>query len=314
MDSYIPDLIWFNGSLVPWEDAKVHVWSELALRGASVFEGIRAFWNPEEQRYYVLDLESHIRRLNESARLLKFPITTNFHAMLQAISSLLTALDLREHVYIRPTLYIDHGRYGSRPEEMLSGMHIAAFPSPHSDALYRGIRCTVSSWRHSSELNLSPHIKASGSYMAFRLPFIEARERGFDDVILLNNRDTVSESSEAAVFVVKGSIVATPPFSAGILESITRRRIISLLRDEFFMEVQEREIVRTELYTADEVFLCGTLCEVQPVVGIDGYLPGDGMPGPLTTHCRDYYIEICESGASAPSGWLTPIEKTSARQ
>jgi branched-chain amino acid aminotransferase len=314
MDSYIPDLIWFNGSLVPWEDAKVHVWSELAISGASVFEGIRAFWNPEEQRYYVLDLESHIRRLNESARLLKFPITTNFQITLQAISSLLTTLDLREHAYIRPTLYIDHGRYGSRPEETLSGMHIAAFPSPHSDALYRGIRCAVSSWRRSSELNLSPRIKAGGSYMAFRLPFIEARERGFDDVILLNNRDTVSESSGAAVFVVKGSVVATPPLCAGILESITRRRIISLLRDEFFMEVQEREIVRTELYTADEVFLCGTLCEVQPVVGIDGYLPGDGMPGPLTTRCRDYYIEICESGASAPSGWLTPIEKTGVRQ
>src|SRR4051812_33299482 len=100
MDPYIPDLIWFNGSLVPWEDAKVHVWSELAIRGASVFEGIRAFWNPEEQHYYVLDLESHARRLNESACLLKFPITTDFHTMLQAIGSLLTALDLREHAYI----------------------------------------------------------------------------------------------------------------------------------------------------------------------------------------------------------------------
>ncbi len=314
MDAYIPELIWFNGSLVRWEDAKVHVWSELAIRGASVFEGIRAFWKPEEQRYYILDLESHVRRLNESARLLKFPVATDFHATLQAIGSLLTALDLREHAYIRPTLYIDQGRYGSRPEETLSGMHIAAFPSPHSDALYRGIRCAVSSWRRSSELNLSPRIKAGGSYMAFRLPFIEARERGFDDVILLNNRDTVSESSGAAVFVLKGSVVATPPLSSGILESITRRRIISLLRDEFFIEVQEREIVRTELYTADEVFLCGTLCEVQPVVGIDGYTLGDGISGPLTTRCRDYYIDICESGASAPSGWLTPvaaIEKTS---
>lgn len=312
MDSYIPELIWFNGALVPWEDAKVHVWSELAIRGASVFEGIRAFWNPEEQRYYVLDLESHMRRLNESAHLLKFPITTNLYTSLQAISSLLTALDLREHAYIRPTLYIDHGRYGSRPEETLSGMHIAAFPSPHSDALYRGIRCAVSSWRRSSELNLSPRIKAGGSYMAFRLPFIEARERGFDDVILLNDRNTVAESSGAAVFIVKDSIVTTPPLSSGILESITRRRIINLLRNEFFIDVQEREIVRTELYTADEVFLCGTLCEVQPVVGIDGYLPGNGTPGPLTTRCRDYYIEICESGAAAPSGWLTPIEKMSA--
>lgn len=307
MKESTPELIWFNGTLVPWEQARVHVWSELAIRGTNVFEGIRAYWNAEEDRYYILDLDAHLRRLFQSARLLKFPSYSSSAEMRDAIFLLLRTLNFREHAYVRPTLYIELGRYGFKSEQTTVGAHIAAFPIPHAPELFTGIRCCVSSWRRFGELHLSPRIKAGGAYLGLRLVRIEAAERGLDEAILLNDSGTVAEASGAAVFIVREGRIATPPISAGILESFTRRNVLGLLRNELEMEATEREITRTELYTADEVFLCGTLCEIQPVVEIDGYAIGDGQPGPITERCRDRYLEICEGGVAAPAGWLTPV-------
>ncbi len=299
-----PEFIWFNGAIVPWQQANVHVWSELAIRGASVFEGIRVFWHESEQRYYILDLEAHLRRLFQSASLLKFPTYSSVAEVRDASFALLHALNRREHAYLRPTLYIEFGRYGFKAAQTQMGLHIAAFPSPHPPELFTGIRCCVSSWQRTSELSISPRIKAGGAYLALRLPRIEAAERGLDEAILLNERGTVAEASGGTVFVLRDGQVVTPPITAGILESITRKRVIELLRQEFGMETVEREVNRTELYTADEVFICGTLCEIQAVIDIDGYVLSNGKPGPITERCRDRYIAICESGAKAPNGWL----------
>ncbi len=307
MSDYTPKLIWFNGSIVPWEEATVQVWSELAIRGSSIFEGIQAYWQAEEGRYYLLDLDAHLRRFFHSAKLLRFPCHLSGEEIRKAIFSLLPALDYREHAHVRPTLYIDAGRYGYRPEDTKMGIHIAAFPLPRSPKLFTGIRCCVSSWRRIGDLGLSPRIKAGGSYLAMRLPRIEASERGLDEVILLNEHDTVSEASGATIFIIRDGCALTPPFSANILESVTRKRVLRLLSTELNVEAIEREITRTELYTADEVFLCGTLCEILPVVEIDGYTIGTGEPGLITVRCRDRYIQICESGATAPAGWLTLV-------
>jgi branched-chain amino acid aminotransferase len=313
MKDETPPLIWFNGSIVPWDQARVHVWTELAIRGASVFEGIRAYWTPKERRHYLLDLEDHLHRLFESAKLLKFPSHVSIDEMSMAIFSLLHSLNFCEHAYVRPTLYIEFGRYGFRPEQTTMGAHIAAFPIPHAPEMLAGIRCCISSWRRTSELSLSPRIKAGGAYLGLRLPRIEAAERELDEVILLNEHDTVAEASGGAVFIVRKGQIATPPLNAGLLESITRRRVMGLLRDEFDLQTIEREINRTELYTADEVLMCGTLCEILPIVEIDGYSIGNGQPGPITTRCRDRYLEICESGANAPEGWLTVVPEGAPR-
>ena len=307
MKEYTPELIWFNGSLVPWEQASVHVWSEVAIRGANVFEGIRAYWHAEGGRYYVLDLDAHLCRLFQSAKLLKFPSYSSGAELRDAIFLLLRTLDFHEHAYVRPTLYIELGRYGFKSEQTTMGAHIAAFPIPHAPEIFTGIRCCVSSWRRFGELNLSPRIKAGGAYLGLRLARIEAAERGLDEAILLNDGGTIAEASGAAIFIVREGRIATPPVSAGILESFTRKNVLGLLRNELGVEAIEREITRTELYTADEVFLCGTLCEIQPVIEIDGYAVGGGRPGPITELCRDRYLEICESGAAAPAGWLTPV-------
>ncbi len=150
-------------------------------------------------------------------------------------------------------------------------------------------------------------MKAGAFYQGYRLSRIEAMERGMDDILFLNDRGTVAESSSASIFMLRDGVVFTPPVTADILESVTRRKLMRLVSDEFGTEVREREINRTELYIADELFLAGTISEIQPLVEVDGCPVGEGRPGPVTTSLRDRYIEICESGPDAPPGWLTVL-------
>lgn len=302
-----PPLIWFNGAVVPWEHAKVHVWSEVALRGTSVFEGIRAYWQTDEERYYCLALNEHLRRLFQSARLLHFPMHLSERDLIDGIRDLLSALDFREHAYVRPTIYIDEGSYAYRPDKVRMGSFIGAFAVPHPPKAFAGITCCVSSWQRSSDLSLPPRVKSGAAYQGFRLPRIEADMHGYDDVILLNNRGTVAEAAGAAVFIIRDGVAITPPNSAGNLESITRNKIMDVMTHELGIQVTLRDIDRTELYIADEVFLCGTLDTILPVIAVDGIDIRTGEPGPITCLCRDRYFEICQSGRQAPAGWLTAL-------
>ncbi len=316
MTEKIPDFLWFNGTVIPWQDAKVHIWSELAVRGANVFDGIRGFWDPKKKCYSLLSLEKHLERLFQSAQLLKFPEVLSMKEIIQGIIELIQKLDYQEHIYIRPTIYIESGRYGFDPANTKMGAYIVAFPSSHSPSIFSGIRCCVSSWQRSTDLSFSPRIKTGASYLSLRLPRIEGMQRGLDDVILLNHRGTVAEGSGAAIFIFYKGVAFTPPLYADILQSISRENTIYLLRIEFGIEVVEREISRTELYTADEILFCGTLSEIQPVIEIDGYKINTGVPGPLTTMCRNRYLEICDKNQKVPPGWLfeVPFKNSNATQ
>lgn len=302
-----PAFIWFNGKVVPWEEATVHVWSEVALRGTSVFEGIRAYWQPEEDRYYCLALEDHLLRLFQSALLLRLPVHVTTDNIRQGIKELLTTLNVHEPAYIRPTLYLDEGAYGYDASKVRMGFYIGAFAVPHSPKIFSGIRCCVSTWRRASDLSFPPRVKSGAAYQGFRLPRIEAELRGYDEVIILNAKESVAETSGAAIFIVRNGTAITPPALAGNLESITRKKVTELFISEFGIPVHEREIERTELYISDEVFTCGTLSTIQPVVEIDGIRIANGQPGPITCRCRDRYLQICASGKEAPPGWLTPL-------
>lgn len=300
-----PPVLWFNGSVVPWDEGRVHVWSEVAIRGTSVFEGIRAYWHAATEQHYVLAFDEHVRRLFRSARLLRLPTRMTPESVEHAVWDLLAALGARDHLYVRPTLYVDEGRYSDRLDEVVTGAYVVAFPVPRPAAA-RGVRVTVSSWRRMPDDVLPPRAKAGGAYLAFRLPLVEARDRGFDDALLLDARGKLTEATGAAAFVVRDGRVATPPLTAGVLESITRAKLVELLRDDLGVPVDVRDIDRSELYLADEAFLCGTLAEVQPVVAIDHVeLPG-AAPGTITARLVERYAEICTSGPAAPPGWLRP--------
>jgi branched-chain amino acid aminotransferase len=304
-----PEWIWINGAVVPWADACVHVYSETAVRGANVFEGIRAYWHEETCEYYALFLSEHLRRLAQSAKLLRFPTTTTDTELCDGMAQLLHALDFREHVYLRPTLYLDDARgQGAGAIDVSTGAYVVCFQAPRP-AGTAGIRCGVSSWRRPSDLTLSPRIKSGAGFLSLRLARVEAAERGFDDVIMLNERGTVAEATGANVVIVRSGVAITPPVTVGLLEGVTRARLLQLLPGALDTQVVEREIGRSELYAADEIFLCSTLHEIRPVVQIDGFQVGNGAPGPVTSLVRDYYLQQCEAGPGASPGWLQPMSK-----
>jgi branched-chain amino acid aminotransferase len=230
------------------------------------------------------------------------------------IQDLIQNLSLNQHLYIRPTLYVDYGRYGDIDNDAEYGAYIVAFAIPENPNAATGINCCVSSWRRSSDLIMSPLIKAGAAYQAFRLPIIEARKHGYDEAILLNAGDHVAETTGSAIFIVRQGKIITPPISAGILESITRDNIIKLVESELGQTVVERNIPRTELYLADEIFVAGTLAELTPVLSIDDQPIGQGQVGLITEKLRSAYLNICKGVAVDRFGWLTPIGQAQGKK
>ncbi|MCK5241111.1 branched-chain amino acid transaminase [bacterium] len=305
-----PQYIWFNGKLCPWHEATVHVWSELATRGANVFEGIRCY-KQKDGSFALLSLDRHLARLFDSVRLLRMSSSYTSDQLSIGIAELIHTLSLNQHVYIRPTIYIEYGRYGDIYKDAEYGAYIVAFSIPRNTDVTKGIRCGVSSWRRSGDLMMSPLIKAGAAYQAFRLPIIEARRQGYDEAILLNANDYVAETTGSTIFIVRRGEIITPPLSAGILESITRSHIIKLVESKLGKTVIERDITRTELYLADELFLAGTLAELTPVLSIDDQPIGNGQVGLITETLRTTYLDICEGITSDHFGWMTPLSQLS---
>ena len=294
-----PETIWWNGDLVPWGEARVHVASEVATRGANVFEGVRAYRQAGGGPSALVHPARHFARLARSARLLRFPpeqASAHLARMRDGIGELVRAHRPDENLYLRPTLYIERGRYGWRSADTELGSYIAGYPiGARSD---EPLACIVSSWRRGGDLALSPLVKAGAAYQAFRLPRIEAAQAGADEAILLNHADTVAETGGAAVFIVRDAAAVTPPLADGVLDGITRGVVIELLR-ELGVRVIERSIPRTELYAAEEAFLCGTLDEVRAIGSIDGIELGRA-PGPVTGAVRGAYLDACTGQRPAP--------------
>lgn len=302
----VPPVIWFNGAVVPWEQATVHVWTDVAQSGLSVFEGLRGYWHERAGRHMLLHLERHLDRLYQSARLARIPVPYGQPELRSAIDELLQRLEYRRHAYLRPTVFMEKGRYSRDPSRAQVGAYIAAFPVERDPGIERGVRCMVSSWRRTSDLSGPPRIKAGSNYYNIRLARIEADTYGVDEPIMLNDAGTVAETGGASVFVVRNGDLATPRVTDSILESLTRASVIELARAMPGVVVTEREVQRTELHAADEVFLAGTLAEITPVVEIDGLPVADGKPGELTRRLQDGYAGICTGAVADSHGWLTP--------
>lgn len=302
-----PEVIWWNGDLAPWDRARVHVTSEVATRGASVFEGIRAYEQAGDGQSALVHPDRHFDRLARSATILRFPAeqaAAHIARMRTGIADLVRALGGGRDLYLRPTLFIERGRYGWRPDDTVLGSYIVGYPTDARPE--RPLRCVVSSWRRCGDLAISPLAKTGAAYQAFRLPRIEAAMAGADEAILLNDADTVSETGGASLFIVRDGGVATPPLGDSVLDGITRGVVLELLA-EMGVPVTERSIPRTELYIAEEAFLCGTLDEVRPIGSIDGVELG-AAPGAIGAAVRSRYLDACAGrGAPIGTGMLVPV-------
>lgn len=272
------DLIWHNGELVAWEDAKVHVLTHGLHYGTGVFEGVRAYDTPQGTAIF-RNLD-HLQRLLDSAELYYMPVPYSLAELRAATHELIAANELRE-CYIRPIVFRGYGQMGLYPLDCDVDVAIAAWPWGAylgEESKLHGIRAKISSWRRIPHDALIPHAKASGQYLNSVLAKIEASKAGYQEAILLDAQGFVSEGSGENIYAVRDGQILTPPQTAGILDGISRKSIIKIARDLGY-EVVERNIARGELYLAEEVFLSGTAAELVPVCEIDDHLIGRDRTG-----------------------------------
>lgn len=295
-----------NGRFVDWGDANVHVTTHALLYGTGVFDGIRGYYNEERKQMYILRLDDHVKRLLKNMRLLRLNLSRTADELTKEIIKLIHLNDFREDVYIRPAIYFGPGSVGLNPSGHDIDYFVFAMPFGKYLDTENGISTCVSSWRRITDCMLPPRGKIMGAYVNSVLAKQEAVASGYDEAILLTKDDFVCEGSGENIFLVRNGQLITPPVYADILEGITRASLIELAGDLKY-EVIERQIGRTELYIADEVFLCGTGAEVTPVISINGRLINDGKIGPITKELKDKYFGIVRGNESRYSGWLTAV-------
>jgi branched-chain amino acid aminotransferase len=297
---------WMNGRIVPWDDSRIHVNTDAVLRGASVFEGLRAYRSATGDDLLLFRVADHMHRLfGTSMRFLRMRAPYSPDELLRGVVDLLHANEIRDDAHVRVVVYFDEVEVGHE-EDGATGAFILAFPRPPSPRVIAGVRATLSPWRRLSDSAMSPRVKASANYLNGRVAGVDARTKGYDTPVMLNDQGKVSEGPGQNVFLVRDGVLITPRTTDAILEGITRATVIGLAGD-LGLRVEEREVDPTELYIADELLFVGTAWEVTPVVEIDGYRVGEGSMGPLTSRLQAAYFDLVRGRSQAPAGWLTSI-------
>lgn len=308
-----PAYLWWNGERRRWDEAMVHVtdlgWSTVG----AVFEGIRAYWNESSGELSIFRLPEHLQRLERSMKLVRLPLHYSLDELTTVILDLLRVNEVREDTYIRPLAY-GANTSGRRLSQGSSESALLINTSPMATHLKTGLTMTakVSSWRRISEDVMPPRVKNLSNYRNGQLASMEARLDGYDTALLLNSHGTVAEAPGACVAIVRDGRMITPDLTSSILESITRDSLITLARDGLGIEVVERQIDRTELYLADEVFTCGTAAEITPIVSIDKYDVGSGATGPVTSALETLFLRVLRGEEQAFARWRTSVDVAAA--
>jgi branched-chain amino acid aminotransferase len=297
----------FRGEFVPLRDANINVMTHGFNYGTAVFEGIRAYWNADEEQLFALELVAHYARILASARLLMMEIRQTPEELAQITVELLRRDGLREDVYLRPIIYKSSETIGVRLHNLDADITIFGVPFGQYIDTEGGIRAQVSTWRRTDDNAIPARGKITGAYVNGALAKSEAQLNGYDEAIVLTADGHVSEGSAENLFIVKRGVLITPPVTDNILEGITRARLIEIARDDLEVAVLERSIDRTELYGADEVFLCGTGAQISPVIEVDRRGVGGGRPGPVTRDLSRIYFDAVRGRLPAYRDWLTPV-------
>lgn len=304
-----PESAWafFNGQLVPIGEAKISVLTHAFNYGTGVFEGIRAYWNAAHEQLYVLHLRDHYERLLRSCRIMRIEIPHSVEQLSEITLEMLRRCGYHEDAYVRPIAYKSSPLIGVRLHDLDDAFTVFAVPFGTYIDVDRGISCCVSSWRRTDDNAIPARSKITGAYVNAAVAKTEAQLNGYDEAIVLTQDGHVSEGSAENLFLVKGGKLITPPVTDNILEGIVRRSLMEMARDELGVEVLERSVDRTELYIADEVFLCGTGAQISPVTDIDRRPIGDGQVGSLTTRLSRIYFSAVRGDLPKYRQWVTPV-------
>jgi branched-chain amino acid aminotransferase len=301
-----PAFVWVDGQLQRWGEATVHITTVGTAGVSSVFEGIRAYWNESRRQLYIFRLDAHLERFAQSIRLMRMKQAFSSAELKQAVLTLLRANDYAGDTYVRPLAFLEGALFGSAPGDV-SRILVNTVDWPSRLKSGRASHLCISSWTRISDNVMPPRVKASSNYLNSRLASEEARRNGYDGAILLNPDGKVAEAPGACVMIVRHGQLITPTVTSGILESITRATLIELCQSVLDLELVEREIDRTELYVADEVFLCGTGAEITPVASVDRFALGDGGIGPITQQVETLYHDIVRGIDSRYAEWRSEV-------
>lgn len=301
------DLIWFNGELMPWQNATVHVMSHALHYGSSVFEGIRAY--ETHKGTCIFRLEEHIARLFNSAKIYRMNIPFTQEEIIQACKDSVVKNNLKS-AYLRPLFFLGDIGMGLRPPlDAVADAMIAAFSWEAylgADAIENGVDVGVSSWNRLAPNTMPTAAKAGGNYLSSQLISTEAHRHGYTEGIALDVNNLVSEGAGQNLFLVSKGVIYTPPSSASILTGLTRDVVMTLAADLGY-EVREESIARDALYIADEFFMTGTATEIVPVKTVDGLPVGTGSRGPITKALQDAFFGIFDGTTEDKWGWLEPV-------
>ncbi|MCL6092159.1 MAG: branched-chain amino acid transaminase [Actinobacteria bacterium] len=297
------DYIWMDGELVAWDDAKIHVLTHSLHYGCGVFEGVRAYHT--ERGPGIFRLSDHVKRLFSSAKIFLIDIPYSEAQLVEAVKQTVVANKVDE-CYIRPLVYLGYGEMGLLTLNCQVNVSVAVWPWGAylgDEGVQNGVRLKVSSWQRHDPNALPPAAKGTGMYVNSSMAKAEALNAGYDEAVLLSPQGYVSECTGENIFVWRNDRLVTPPVSAGALEGITQSSIAAIAHD-IGLEVEVANILRSDLYTADEVFLTGTAAEVVPVRSVDDRLVGDGSPGPVTRKVQEVYKAAVRGEVDRYQHWV----------
>ena len=297
----------FEGGIVPIDQAKISITNHTLHCGTGCFGGIRGYWNAAQEQLYIFRLEDHYTRFLHSARLLFSDIGMDNPALVDTTLELLRRESWRENVYIRPIAYKDEGVFRVWLHDARD--KVAIFSQPTGSYLPddKSLSVCVSSWRRVDDTAMPARGKVNGTYVNSSLAKSEAMLSGFDEAVLLNQDGHVSEATAANFMMVRDGAVITPPVTANLLEGIVRKSLVELARERLGLRVEERNIDRSELYLADEVFFCGTGVQMAAVGSIDHRTINDGAKGPVTRELGDLFRRVLTGEEADYRHWVTPV-------
>ncbi|MGM0396044.1 MAG: branched-chain amino acid transaminase [Bacillota bacterium] len=298
--------VFYDGKIVEEQEVSISIRSKAFNYGLGCFEGIRAYWDEENEQLYGFRLKEHYERLLESAKALYMDIPYTVQELCDITVELLKKNGFNTTTYVRPVVY--KGSESLTPTLFDDDNRLLMYCQPMGN--YAGkteLRVAVSSWRRITDTMLPPRTKSTGAYLNSALASLEVLQNGYDEAIFLTNDGKVCEGPGENVFLVKKGKLVTPPLSDDILEGITRDTVMTLAREELGMEVVERSVSRTELYNAQEVFFSGTAMEVTAVVEVDNRKVGDGHEGPVCKKLKGMFFDITTGGNEKYKHYLTPV-------
>ena len=299
-------IAYFEGDYVALKDAKVSIMTHAFMYGTATFEGIRAYWNPDQGQLYGLFIREHLERIRNSAKMLLMENIPSVDELFAIVVETVRRNGFREDAYIRPSYYKSTRAIGVKLHHLDHQLYVIATPFGNYVDIEKGIRLMTSTWRRNADEALPARGKIVGGYVNMAFQKSEAELNGYDEALVLTPSGHASEASAANLFIVRGGTLITPPVSDDILEGVTRKAMLTLAAD-LGIPVEIRSIDRSELYVCDEVFLCGTGVQVSAVIEVDHRPVGTGVIGPVARKVSEAYYAAVRGRLPEYRDWLTPI-------